>query len=68
MFLVATPTGFEPAISGLTGQYVKTATPRGHANKTKKYVRELYLVISHSVNIIQIQSTTKSVNNHIEFQ
>jgi len=28
----------------------------------------LYLVISHSVNIIQIQSTTKSVNNHIEFQ
>ena len=26
---LATPTGFEPAISALTGQYVKTTTPRG---------------------------------------
>ena len=28
---LATPTGFEPAISALTGQYVRTTTPRGRA-------------------------------------
>ena len=29
--VMATPTGFEPAISALTGQYVKATTPRGRA-------------------------------------
>ena len=69
VFLLAGPTGFEPAISSVTGRRVRPATPRALVSclfslKTIRFYQNLYL-FAICYNILVIATLAQLVERHI---